>query len=171
MITQSELFSIFHYAPDTGIFTRVNPPRGYRSPKKGITTRGNNDYIQLKIEKKIYQAHRLAWLYVYGSFPDVPLDHIDGDRLNNRISNLRRATTKQNNENRKMQSNNTSGYRGVCWSKRQKAWKATVRHNGELLYLGYYKDINDAVMIVKNKREELFTHDYGRDMGMKHANG
>ena len=71
-------------------------------------------YTYISIYGKRYPAHRLAWLYIYGEWPPDQIDHIDGEPSNNRLDNLRLATNSENQQNRKIASNNTSGAKGVC---------------------------------------------------------
>jgi hypothetical protein len=78
----------------------------------------------------------MAWLYVYGELPSGQIDHIDGDSLNNRISNLRRATVAQNQQNRRGISR--CGVKGVTWCRTSKKWMARIKSNGKTEYLGVY---------------------------------
>jgi hypothetical protein len=111
-------------------------------------------YIQITYQSKLYLAHRLIFLWHHGHLPRV-LDHIDGDKHNNKIENLRAATHSENQFNRKMNSNNKSGYKGVTWNNECKKWQAVVSYQKKHFYLGMYKDIEDAAEAVKLKREEL----------------
>ena len=94
-------------------------------------------YIHVKIKAKAFKAHRLVFLYHYGYLPEF-VDHIDGDKTNNRIENLRLATRSQNGSNRPKQKDNTSGYKGVSWSKQYKKWVAQIMKNNKLIYLGLF---------------------------------
>ena len=92
MITQEELKELLDYNPETGLFTW----NVYNNIKNKTTAGTFNDgYIQIKIKQKIYQAHRLAWLYVYGEWPKGQIDHINGIRDDNRIENLRDVTNRE----------------------------------------------------------------------------
>ena len=79
----------------------------------------------------------------YGS---LEVDHINGDTLDNRKTNLRLATHKQNSCNRRTQKNNKAGARGVCWAKEQRKWKSFIRNNGKRMHLGYFDNLEDAKM-------------------------
>ena len=83
------------------------------------------------------------------------VDHINGNPLDNRKSNLRICTNAENQRNRGVNKNNTSGYKGVCWAKQNKKWKARIKHNGKLIHLGYYKDKEEAARAYDKKAKEL----------------
>ena len=129
MVTQEELRRRFHYDPDTGIFTwRVN----HRSARRGdiVGTINGAGYRNVSIDRKQYLTHRLIFLYMRGYFPEHCVDHIDGDRSNNRWSNLREVSYSCNNRNKSTPPVNTSGIRGVCWNARKKKWMAYIYYNG-----------------------------------------
>ena len=88
-------------------------------------------------------AHRIAWALHYGEWPNKSLDHIDGDRTNNRINNLREANSSQNTINSKVRSDNTTGARGV--GKNQYGWVAQIQSDGKRHYLGFFKTKAEAV--------------------------
>tara|TARA_R110000737_G_scaffold98933_1_gene133004 strand:+ start:140 stop:619 length:480 start_codon:yes stop_codon:yes gene_type:complete len=140
MITQDELKELLSYCPDTGIFTWVSGKR------KGRVAGCSNGigYIRIVINGERYGAHRLAWLYSYGSFPVDMIDHINGVKDDNRIVNIRNATCSQNQINRAIQSSNTSGIKGVSWNKGAKKWKVQIRIYGKKVYLGYFSDKDEA---------------------------
>ena len=94
-LTREFLVSLLHYDELTGVFTwRSNRPKVRAGDVAG--TRSSHDYWQISIRDKVYSAHRLAWFYVHGTWPSRVIDHIDGDRMNNRIDNLRDVSTKEN---------------------------------------------------------------------------
>lgn len=105
MITHERLRHILKYDSETGLFTWVNPPKHHPrmlGQKAGsVKTKG---YIQIRIDGKKYSAHRLAWLYVYGEWPEFDIDHANGNPADNGIGNLRQATNPQNQANRKRNS-------------------------------------------------------------------
>lgn len=104
-----------------------------------------------------YAAHRLAWFYVHGQWPEHEVDHINGNKTDNRICNLREVTKKQNQENRK-NFNGKSGVRGVCWAESAGKWKAYIRHNKKLYNLGLFDSKEEAGAAAKAARDRLFTH-------------
>jgi hypothetical protein len=154
MISQKSLKSKFHYCPETGIFTShiVTDKRGRKWGGREIGCVNSRDrdkyrYISIgnRANQKKYPAHRLAWLYVYGEWPTDQIDHINGNKLDNRIVNLREADHKLNSENiYKPQSNNKSGYRGVIFFKRDNNYQAQITTNKKRIHLGYFKTAQEA---------------------------
>lgn len=157
-ITQSELKHFLHYCPKTGVFTRL------------ITTSSNAKvgdiagaimpvgYRIISLRNQKWYAHRLAWMYVHGSLPDVEIDHINGNKDDNRIANLRAVTRKENGENLALRITNKSGFRGVYWMKSRNKWCANIRHNHQKIYLGLFDRLEDAAAVAKAARDKLFTH-------------
>jgi len=161
-LNASYLRKLLKYNPDTGVFTWCEN-RGTAQAGDVAGTYDNHGYIIIKINYKRMRAHRLAWLYVYGRLPLLQIDHINNIKDDNRIINLREATGSQNLYNRPLPKSNTSGYRGVHWSKRGKKWCVTLRVNGHKKYLGLFNNINEAVeahtkAIIKYHGE--FSHDH-----------
>ena len=116
----------------------------------------NAGYYAIKIYGKNHQLHRIVWIYHNGDIPDeMQVDHIDGNPLNNQIENLRLATQSQNNYNRKKQSNNTSGVKGVVWSKQMKKWRAQIRINNKDKFIGLFHTIEEAEAAVIAARKNL----------------
>jgi hypothetical protein len=155
MITSDELLQLLAYDPQTGVFTwRVTmSSRAIRGAKAGTR---NGGYVQLKINKRIYQAHRLAWLYVHGEWPPEFIDHINGDPGDNRIENLRLATSSQNLANSRRRRDNAAGVKGVCWNKRDARWRAQIRINGKKTYLGSFTEIKDAAAAYRSAAEKHY---------------
>ena len=158
MITQSELKEVLSYDEMTGQFVWINPKTNRLKIGDVAGWLNNKGYLHIKIGKASYKCHRLAWLYVYGEFPDGQLDHVNGNKNDNRINNLRSVSNKENGENRKLHSSNTSGHRGISWNKKSNKWTATVRHLGQLHHIGQYSVLEDAVKAVKEARNLFFTH-------------
>jgi hypothetical protein len=159
-LTQDRLKELFLYDADTGIFYRQTQIRG----AKGVGEQaGSNShgYLLIMIDGKNYSCHRLAWLYMHGEFPDTPLDHINRNRSDNRIINLRQASMKQNSENRGFKSKNKSGYRGVYWVAYRSKWQAKIINNNQTIHLGYFDDAIQASSAYQQKANELFTHFVG----------
>lgn len=115
------------------------------------TTEG---YRQVTINAKSYLVHRVVFLLHKGYLPKT-LDHINGDRADNRIENLRPVTANQNQHNRKLNSNNTSGYKGVSWCKSRNKWKAAVRLESKRINLGSFDNLEEAAEAARAAREEL----------------
>lgn len=156
MITQKELKELLDYNPTTGVFTRIKQTssRSLIGDVAGYVNSFGYRKIHLtkKGFKKLYCAHVLAWFYVYGVWPASVIDHIDRNKDNNAICNLRLATQTQNLANAKMWSTNTSGFRGVCRIKprstsiksRERLWKATISVNKKNKYLGIFSTPEEA---------------------------
>lgn len=138
-ITAEYLRELLHYDPTTGLF-KWRDCGGPRQRLAGTYTGVANDqgYVRIQIDGKRHHAHRLAWLYVNGKWPDASIDHIDGVRDNNRISNLREASVVENARNRyNLDSRNKHGLAGI--SRSGKKWMAQIRITvGKLTYLGSY---------------------------------
>jgi hypothetical protein len=115
-------------------------------------------YLQVMIGGKLYQAHRLIWLLVYGEWPRQHIDHIDGNGLNNRIENLRDVSQTENNRNRRNQSNNKTGICGVYWYTRGKKWRAEIKVGGKQIHLGYFTDKAEAAAARKAAEQKYNFH-------------
>lgn len=134
----------FTYCAETGLIRRAKDT-GTKWRKGQIAGGANGQgYIEIKLQGKIYQAHRLAWALHYGEQPPEYIDHINRDPKDNRICNLRAATKSQNGANRVALSNNKHGVKGCYWVKKTSSWRAMCRVNKKIYNLGYYKDIEDA---------------------------
>lgn len=151
MITQEQLRERLSYDPDTGVFTWLRRPENSRDDKRWNTSfagtiagrTNGKGYRQIGIGDRRYHAHRLAWLYVHGIWPSDHVDHIDGNKLNNAIANLREATHTQNQYNCGRRRDNASGHKGVCWHRQRCKWQAQIRVNRRHIHLGLY-DCPDA---------------------------
>lgn len=153
--------SILDYDPLTGIL-RWKPrtpdmfreTRGRSREKKCAQWNGRNagkaagtpanGYLSVSIFKDRYRAHRLGYLIVTGVWPTDQLDHRNLDRSDNRFENLREANNSQNNANRPIRRDNTSGRKGVYWSKDKGRWATEIRVMGRKRHLGYFDNIDDA---------------------------
>lgn len=143
-ITQEYLKQRLDYNPDTGIFVwRKNTQIRFAGKVAGSIHA--NGYIVININGKILPAHRLAFLYMKGYFPENDCDHINRIRDDNRWSNLREVSKQCNTRNSKTYSTNTSGVRGVSWYKTYNKWVAQIILNNKQYGLGYFKDFTEAV--------------------------
>ena len=159
-LTQQDLKKRLVYDEDCGEFRWIHPST--KLPAGRVTNSKNvYGYIQINIEGHVFLAHRLAWLYVYGVWPKTQLDHIDRDRTNNAINNLREVSHKQNAENAKMRVDNTSGFRGVTYRPSSNKWIAQIQSDGRNYYLGSFSTPNEASDAYENARNTLFTHHKG----------
>jgi len=144
-LTYERLHKLLNYNPETGVFTRK--VKRNRRAKIGdvLGSKNNLGYIHIRIDRKEYLAHRLAWFYVYGYFPENYLDHINRNRADNRILNLREVSNSCNQRNTENHKTNTSGVKGVSFIKRDQAWRAKIRVDNKHINLGSYKDFDNAV--------------------------
>lgn len=159
-VTQARLQELFTYDAKTGNFfwkISINPRAlvGDLAGKSSI----NNGYRQIGIDKHLYSAHRLVWLWFHGSFPKNQIDHINGIRSDNRIENLRDVSQKINTWNlQKAKKNNKSGYLGVDWKSSHKKWRAQIRINGVKKQIGLFdsaEEAHDAYLKEKKAREQI----------------
>lgn len=140
----AEMLEYFSYDPETGVITR----------KKKASIRTNvgdvagslnktTGYMEMGFKRKYYRLHRVAWALHYGSDPVQFIDHINGDKSDNRIANLRLATKSSNawNQRRPQRSN---PYLGVCWHKSSKKWAAQIGLNGKRWCIGLFETAEQA---------------------------
>ena len=160
-ITQEYLKSILNYDPLTGIFIWINKPSKFNSIKIGDLAGYINTYTGyhlIRINRFNYPAHRLAWLYMYGSFPLYDIDHINHNRSDNRIENLREVTLQENQKNRSKNKNNTSGVTGIYWIESRKRWRVSISNAGKNNFIGNFKIKEDAIEARKQAEIELGYH-------------
>ncbi len=156
-LTAERLREVLDYCPETGVFSRR--AKHTVSKKDWMVAGCINDggYLRIRVDGKAYPGHRLAWMYVYGELPSGELDHINRNRADNRIANLRLVTGSENKQNRSIQRNNKSGYRGVHWQARDQRWQAQIQVNGKIRHIGSYKTPEDAYAAYCSKAAELHT--------------
>lgn len=154
-LTLKRLKEALHYDPTTGLFTwLISAGSAVKGSLAG--SEKSDGYIEIGLDKSVYRAHRLAWLYTTGSCPKDQIDHVDGDRSNNRIANLREATPTQNQWNRAKSTNNTSGFKGVSWHKRRLKYQAHISR-GSLgrKTLGFFDTPEEAYREVLRAQRKL----------------
>ena len=152
-MTQEELKSLLHYDPDTGIFVWT-VKRGRHPSGREARCVNKAGYIVIRINQKLYLAHRLAWLYMHGDLPKE-IDHINGIKSDNRISNLRPANRYQQMQNTKMRSHNKTGATGVTHCKQTGKYAAEVRVDGKRIWLGRFDCLELAGLVASEHREKL----------------
>lgn len=143
-LTQEELKRVLNYDPDTGIFTWKIKPNGRVKAGSIAGTNDKDGYLIIKINRRAYKAHRLAWLYMEGYFPEKLVDHKNRINNYNVWSNLRNVSHSCNSRNCKVLKNNKSGVTGVCWYKKMGKWHSQINTNGKVRHLGYYSDKTEA---------------------------
>ena len=149
MITQERLKELLHYCPETGVFTWLDYIGRVNNQTKPGDTAGSLDklsgYIRITVLGKAYRAHRLAFLYMTGSFPKDNTDHVNQVKHDNRWENIRDVTQAENTKNISMHKDNKSGFTGVYWCKRSIKWVSCVRVEGKLKNLGYFISLDKAI--------------------------
>lgn len=161
ILTAERLRELLHYNQETGAFTRNIAQQG-RSAGSVAGAPQNRGYIAIGLDYKKYLAHRLAWLYATGDWPANDIDHINGDRKDNRIANLRDVTVGVNNQNiRKTRSDNKiSGVTGVYLDRRSNKWRPKIHLNGKQIYGGSFDTREEAhakYLTMKRQYHEGFT--------------
>lgn len=154
-LTREKLKEWLHYDPETGIFRWLKSP-SIASRVGDIAGGVNHDgYVRIRIAGLRSMAHRLVWLYIHGEWPAKEIDHVNGVRHDNRVSNLRLATRSENSKNTELLKSNTTGVKGVSWSKHTGKYSAYIRFNNIRLSLGHYPTIEKASEVVRAARERL----------------
>ena len=147
--TVEELRAALDYDPDTGTLAwRVRddvPPKwNGRYAGRVVNCAHNEGYIVVTLHKRRHLAHRVAWAMRHGRWPEGQIDHINGQRDDNRAANLREATHAENGRNAKRPAHNTSGYKGVSWHKLHRTWRATIKVDQRAVHLGYFATREEA---------------------------
>lgn len=132
------IFELLDYNPEDGSFTWKINRRGRRQKGMKAGCLNTNGYIRISIDYKLYNASRIAWLFIKNKWPDKYIDHIDGNPSNNRANNLREASILQNGANRKKPISNKSGIKGVSLIKSTGKWGAWIKVSGKSKYLGSF---------------------------------
>jgi hypothetical protein len=144
-LTAQRLRELLHYDPETGEFLWRTTGKGRRQDCRAGTIESPRGYVFINIDGRIWRSHRLAWLYVHGEWPKQQIDHINGNKTDNRIANLRDVSSGENTQNRSAPlSNNKSGFLGVTWKKTLGRWVANICHCGTPQYLGAFDTPEEA---------------------------
>lgn len=159
--TQARLKQALSYNPETGLFTLIEPKRGRMLFSVAGHVDKSTGYRDISLDDRSYHTAKLAWLYMFGEYPECVVDHINRDRLDDRIANLRLATTSQNIANSAMWAHNTSGVKGVYYYKdRAKkgwpAWWAYITCKGKRKSLGYFYSKTEAKFAREEAELDLF---------------
>lgn len=148
-LTAARLRELLHYDPETGVFTSRTDFIGKGFQRKAGEVAGsphNKGYWHIAVDSKRYLAHRLAWLYMTGAWPEKSIDHINGDKRDNRWSNLRDVSHFINMQNmHSAKGERPKGDLGVTWRPRFGRWYAQITANGKYRFLGSFKDKQDAI--------------------------
>jgi len=149
------LNSLLRYESDTGLIYWIAKGKG-KIKKKAAGTMLQSGYLGICIGPKRWQAHRLAWALHHGLWPKEQIDHINGNRTDNRICNLREATNAQNGKNLGVSKSNKSGVKGVSWEKYTGRWKASIRVNGLSISIGRFDTIEQAAFARQQAEQKHF---------------
>jgi hypothetical protein len=149
MIDQETVKKLFHYDAESGMLLWRNGNGRNVKPWQEAKAPNGQGYYTVKINGTSYRVHRLIWLYVHGNFPDKYIDHKNRVRNDNRLCNLRDVNTTDNAQNISLPSHNKSGHIGVSWIKSHNCWTVFVKVNKKNKWLGYYKNLDDAVAVRK----------------------
>ena len=156
MIDQETVKKLFYYDAESGMLIwRFGNGRNVK-PWQEVKAKNVHGYYTAKIHGKSYLAHRLAWLYVHGSFPNKYIDHKNRIRNDNRLCNLRDVNTTDNAQNISLPNHNTSGQIGVSWIKSHNCWTVFVKVNKKNKWLGYYKNLDDAITVRKEGERQYY---------------
>lgn len=154
----TDLTNIKHflnYNQETGIFTWLHP-QGSKVKRGAIAGAVRPDgYVVIKICKKPYMAHRLAWLFIHGEWPASFIDHINLNRSDNRAINLRLATNSENMMNQSKRADNSSGVKGVDWHSRTKKWRARCMVSGVRHTVGMFNSKREAEKSIREFRNQV----------------
>ena len=152
-ITQAQLKELFSYRIDGYLVRKIAAGRA----KIGdvASSIDNKGYSRSVVGRTNYLSHRLIWMY-HNDFMPKQIDHIDGNPLNNRIENLRVATQSENQQNTKIRSNNTTGYKGVYFHKLTGKYAAQARLNGKCIHIGLFTCPKEAAIAYNKAAKELF---------------
>jgi|APCry1669189034_1035192.scaffolds.fasta_scaffold151756_1 HNH endonuclease len=148
--TKEHLQSLFDYK-DGNLYWKKTKGRLKAGSLAGTKS---HHYWQICIDYVIYRTHRLVWIFHHGNNPDY-IDHINGNTFDNRIENLRECNISQNRHNQKLPKTNTSGVKGVNWSKQKQKWRARVVLDSKEYHVGFFENIEEAQMAISNIREKL----------------
>lgn len=142
-LTAERLRELLNYDPETGEFERRMSVsnRAQAGAKAGCRDRGG--YLLVRLDKRLFKAHRLAWLYVHGEWPKGDIDHINGVTSDNRISNLRDVTRRVNLQNKRVGAGR-SGLIGAHWFEHGQCWQSSIRADGKNIALGLFNTAEEA---------------------------
>lgn len=154
-ITRDRLRELLNYIPEEGVF--MWKVAVSKRVKVGIRAGWNDGkgYRKIQVDGKSYREHQLAWLYITGRWPICEIDHKDGNRDNNKFSNLREAMRLENRQNLSGKARSRSGIIGCSWHKKTRKWQAYIQAGGKWHALGYFDNREDAGAAYLKAKQEL----------------
>ena len=147
-VSHERVLELFDYK-DGKLFRRID-----NQLAKIYITKGHR-YARIKFDKREFKLHRIIFLYHKGYLPDI-IDHINGDRYDNRIENLREVNTYQNRQNSRIYSTSKSGVKNVYWNSSMNKWRVVISINGKRNDFGLYADLEEAKQVATSMREKYF---------------
>lgn len=157
IVTQDDVRKLFHYDGEHLVWKIRPNGRRHIGERAGCLCKSYG-YTIIGYEGSYYKEHRLIWLYVYGEYPDK-IDHINHDRNDNRLDNLRSVSYLTNSRNRKAHSSGENPYTGVVWNKRSKRWVVSIKPTGKRIHLGYFTDLSEAIATRLTANEHYGFHE------------
>jgi hypothetical protein len=158
---RDKIRSCLTYDPDTGSFTWLKNIGDKIKKGDAAGCKDSYGYIVIGFDGKGYKAHRLAYLLMTGFWPKDQIDHVNGHKEDNSWKNIRESTSRQNSRNQKINSRNTSGYKGVSLEKSTGKWKASIRIEGDRKYLGCFKT-KEAAAFAYNEAALKYHKEFSR---------
>jgi hypothetical protein len=161
VVTADSVRKLLYYSVVTGRFYSLVDRYSVKAGDRLGSIDKSDGYGVISLNGRVYQAHRLAWLYVTGEWPEELIDHANRDRSNNAWHNIRSADMSQNNSNVQRRRDNTSGYKGVTWRPDKGKWQARVWANGKAYSGGHFADkeqANLAAIALRNKLHGEFAN-------------
>ena len=164
-LSLEEARRLFDYDPETGLLVRKIRTSNRIRVGEVVGSFTRQGYLHVKVKSILYRLHRLAWFIHYGKWPNDQLDHINRDRTDNRIANLREVDNAENNKNKSMPTNNTSGVIGVYWHSRLEKWQSSIMVSQKQIHLGFFDTFEEAVA-TRKAAEVLygFSSTHGKDV-------
>lgn len=153
-LTAEQARDLFRYEPETGLLYWRATGKGRGDISLPAVRLNGHGYWIVCVNYRRYRAHRVIWLMERGEWPAHELDHINGDRADNRMVNLREVTTSQNQMNRRKAKNNTSGVTGVSWHSIGKKWAVELWVRGRKRYFGLHEDLEFAELVSSEARRK-----------------
>lgn len=152
-LTQTRLKELLEYNPLTGEWKWHKPVGGCKKSWFAGSLGGTGD-LYIRVDGKLYKAHRLVFLYMMGYFPSEVVDHINGSRCDNTWKNLRECSQSENMRNSRKCLTNTSGHKCVSWRKDRNKWAVRVRVLGQYKSFGCYSDFELACLVADEVRDK-----------------
>jgi hypothetical protein len=154
-LTAARARELFSYDPATGeLRNLVNRKWAHAGALAGHLRRDDGS-LRARIDGRRYQVDQVVWLVAYGAWPASLIGHINKVRSDNRLSNLRLSSRGESLRNAKLHKNNSSGFTGVSWEARRKLWLATIGVDNRAVYLGHFKDKDEAAAAYERARARL----------------